>query len=58
MSTNTTGHEIFDEINTSLYFEIIDGGNYTSRKLPRSVGLFFLNPNWKKIKPDSKILLT
>jgi lipopolysaccharide transport system ATP-binding protein len=48
VSANTTGHEVFDEINTALYFEIIDGGNYTSRKLPRSVGLFFLNPIWKK----------
>lgn len=48
VSANTTGHEIFDEINSALYFEIIDGGNYTSRKLPRSVGLFFLNPIWKK----------
>jgi lipopolysaccharide transport system ATP-binding protein len=48
VSSNTTGHEIFDEINNALYFEIIDGGNYTSRKLPRSVGMFFLNPTWKK----------
>lgn len=48
VSANTTGHEIFDEINNALYFEIIDGGNYTSRKLPRSVGMFFMNPEWKK----------
>lgn len=48
VSANTTGHEIFDEINNALYFEIIDGGSYTVRKLPRSVGLFFLNPTWKK----------
>ena len=48
VSANTTGHEIFDEINHVLSFEIIDGGNYTSRKLPRSAGLFFLNPEWKK----------
>lgn len=47
-SANTTGHEIFDEINNALYFEIIDGGIYTSRKLPRSVGMFFMNPEWKK----------
>ena len=48
VSANTTGHEVFDEINHVLSFEIIDGGNYTSRKLPRSAGLFFLNPEWKK----------
>jgi lipopolysaccharide transport system ATP-binding protein len=48
VSSNTTGHEIFDEINNVLQFEIIDGGNYTSRKLPRSVGMFFLNPIWNK----------
>jgi lipopolysaccharide transport system ATP-binding protein len=48
VSANTTGHEVFDEINNALYFEIINGGNYTSRKLPRSVGMFFMNPEWKK----------
>lgn len=48
VSADTTGHEVFDEINNALYFEIIDGGNYTSRKLPRSVGMFFMNPEWKK----------
>ena len=48
VSANTTGHEIFDEINNVLHFEIIDGGNYTSRNLPRSAGLFFMNPEWKK----------
>lgn len=48
VSANTTGHEVFDEINNALSFDIIDGGVYTSRKLPRSAGLFFLNPIWKK----------
>jgi lipopolysaccharide transport system ATP-binding protein len=29
-----------------LSFEIRNGGKLTSRELPRSAGLFFLNPNW------------
>jgi lipopolysaccharide transport system ATP-binding protein len=50
ISANTTGHEIFDCIENAISFEIIDGGKYTSRILPRNVGLFFLNPSWKKIE--------
>jgi lipopolysaccharide transport system ATP-binding protein len=49
ISANTTGHEIFDLIENAISFEIIDGGNYTSRILPRSAGLIFMNPEWKKI---------
>jgi lipopolysaccharide transport system ATP-binding protein len=49
ISANTTGHEIFDLIENAISFEIIDGGNYTSRLLPRSAGLIFMNPEWKKI---------
>jgi lipopolysaccharide transport system ATP-binding protein len=49
VSTNTTGHEIFDEINNAINFEIVDGGNYTSRRLPKSAGLLFLNPTWRNI---------
>ena len=48
-SNTTTGHQIFDSIENSLSFEITDGGNYTVRNLPRAAGLFFLNPEWKKI---------
>lgn len=46
---NTTGHEIFDSIEKVLTFQIVDGGNYTSRRLPRAAGLFFLNPSWERI---------
>ncbi|WP_452596488.1 ABC transporter ATP-binding protein [Pontimicrobium sp. MEBiC01747] len=46
---NTTGHEIFDSIEKVLTFQVIDGGHYTSRRLPRAAGLFFLNPSWEKI---------
>jgi lipopolysaccharide transport system ATP-binding protein len=49
ISANTTGHEIFDLIEDAISFEIIGGGNYTSRLLPRSAGLIFMNPEWKKI---------
>ncbi|TRX34830.1 ABC transporter ATP-binding protein [Flavobacterium sp. ZT3R18] len=48
ISANTTGHEIHDNIENALSFQIIDGGKYTLRNLPRSVGLMFLNPEWKK----------
>lgn len=48
-SSSTTGHQVFDVINNVLTFEMVDGGNYTSRYLPRAAGLFFLNPEWKKI---------
>ncbi|MES2812668.1 MAG: ABC transporter ATP-binding protein [Bacteroidota bacterium] len=48
-SNTTTGHQIFDSIESALTFQIIDGGKYTVRSLPRAAGLFFLNPEWKKI---------
>jgi lipopolysaccharide transport system ATP-binding protein len=49
ISANTTGHEIHDNIENAIGFEITDGGNYTIRPLPRSHGIFFLNPDWNKI---------
>ncbi len=45
---NTTGHEVFDQIDEVLTLTIKDGGDYTSRNLPRAAGLFFLTPQWKK----------
>ncbi|OXA92203.1 ABC transporter ATP-binding protein [Flavobacterium hercynium] len=48
ISCTTTGHQIFDNIENALSFQIMDGGKYTFRNLPRSVGLFFLNPEWQK----------
>lgn len=50
VSANTTGHEIFDNIENVLFIEIVDGGSYTVRNLPRVAGLFFLNPEWRKLK--------
>lgn len=49
ISANTTGHQIYDYIENALFFQITDGGKYTVRHLPRSVGLLFLNPDWKKV---------
>jgi len=48
-ASNTTGHEIFDSIENALSFQIIDGGKYTVRRLPRAAGLYFLNPEWEKL---------
>lgn len=48
-ASSTTGHEVFDCIKGVISFEIIDGGNYTVRSLPRAAGLIFMNPIWEKI---------
>jgi len=48
-SASTTGHELYDNIEEAISFNILDGGLYTHRSLPRSAGLFFQNPEWKKI---------
>ncbi|QNM86249.1 ABC transporter ATP-binding protein [Polaribacter pectinis] len=47
--SNLSGHQIFDSIEDSISFEIIDGGKYTNRPLPKAAGLFFLNPKWNKL---------
>ena len=52
ISANTTGHEIYDLIEDAISFNILDGGKYTVRSLPRSAGLFFQNPQWKKIDKE------
>ena len=49
ISANTTGHQIFDNIDYAISFNILDGGRYTQRNLPRQAGLFFQNPDWLKI---------
>ncbi|MDI1256470.1 MAG: ABC transporter ATP-binding protein [Flavobacterium sp.] len=48
-SNNTTGHQIFDNLEEVMSFQITDGGKYTVRDLPRAAGLFFLNPEWRKL---------
>ncbi len=49
VSANTTGHQIYDNIENAISFNILDGGKYTQRNLPRSAGLFFQNPDWAKL---------
>ncbi|MEE9409094.1 MAG: ABC transporter ATP-binding protein [Polaribacter sp.] len=44
-----SGLQIFDNIDDAISFEIIDGGKYTTRYLPKAAGQFFLNPSWKKL---------
>ncbi len=48
-SGDMSSTEIYDYIEDCISFEIIDGGKFTSRILPRSHGLFFFTPAWKKI---------
>lgn len=38
----------YDYLETCANFEIVDGGKLTSRTLPRTAGLLFLTPEWKK----------
>ena len=49
VSANTTGHQVYDNIENAISFNILDGGKYTQRNLPRSAGLFFQNPDWIKL---------
>lgn len=46
---DTSSSEIYDYVQDSLSFEIIDGGKLTTRNLPKSAGLLFLTPEWKTI---------
>jgi len=40
--------EVYDAIEDCLTFNIIDGGNLTTRRLPRNSGLFFWTPEWRR----------
>jgi lipopolysaccharide transport system ATP-binding protein len=40
--------ETYDFVEDCISFEIIDGGELTTRLLPRAAGLLFLTPNWIK----------
>jgi lipopolysaccharide transport system ATP-binding protein len=41
--------ETYDNVDDCLSFEIVEGGNLTTRSLPRSSGLFFFTPEWRVI---------
>ncbi|MFA5393587.1 MAG: ABC transporter ATP-binding protein [Candidatus Ratteibacteria bacterium] len=45
---SVTSTETFDRVEDCLSFEIIGGGNLTARFLPRSAGLLFITPEWKR----------
>ncbi len=42
--------ETYDYVEDCISFEIIDGGTYTTRRLPRVAGLLYLTPEWTKLK--------
>jgi lipopolysaccharide transport system ATP-binding protein len=44
---NITSSDVYDFVEDSLGFEIIDGGRMTTRSLPRIDGLFFWTPEWE-----------
>jgi lipopolysaccharide transport system ATP-binding protein len=39
--------EAYDYLEDCISFEVIDGGELTTRNLPRTAGLLFLTPEWK-----------
>ncbi len=43
-----SSYEMYDYVEDCISFEIIDGGKYTTRILPRIAGLLFLTPEWIK----------
>lgn len=45
---NMAGNEIYDRAEDCLSFEIISQGRLTTRPLPRSAGLLFLTPEWRR----------
>lgn len=47
-SANSSGVEVYDNIEEATTFTITDGGKYTTRALPKAAGLFFLTPDWKQ----------
>jgi lipopolysaccharide transport system ATP-binding protein len=53
---SVTSTETFDHVEDCLGFEIIDGGKLTTRWLPRSDGLLFLTPEWKREEYISQLV--
>lgn len=43
-----SSYEMYDYVEDCISFEIIDGGKFTTRTLPRIAGLLFLTPEWIK----------
>jgi homopolymeric O-antigen transport system ATP-binding protein len=45
------GEDTYDFVQDCLTFEIVGGGQLTTRPLPRSSGLLFLTPDWESCEP-------
>ncbi len=50
---SVTSLETFDYVEDCLRFDIRDGGKLTTRTLPRSDGLLFLTPRWRRESADN-----
>ena len=46
---NQNSLDTYDRIENCISFQIIDGGSYTNRSLPRYAGLMFFTPSWERI---------
>lgn len=46
---DTSSTEIYDYLEDCISFDMISGGNLTTRPLPKSGGLLFLTPDWQVI---------
>ena len=40
---------MYDHVQDVLMFHVVDGGQLTARTLPRSYGLLFLTPEWRRL---------
>jgi lipopolysaccharide transport system ATP-binding protein len=41
--------DVYDHVQDVLMFHVVDGGQLTARTLPRSYGLLFLTPEWRRL---------
>lgn len=46
---DNSSQDVYDYLEDCISFEIHDGGKLTTRTLPRSAGLLFYTPDWRKI---------
>jgi len=44
-----SAHQVYDSIEDAIFLKIREENKLTDRDLPSSVGIFFINPLWKKI---------
>jgi len=48
-----TNIDVYDWVRDCLSFEIVGGGQLTTRTLPRSAGLLFWTPTWTRLPAAS-----